>query len=221
MLQLDGLLVDTITDVGRLIDDMKHGPTLFVPIIEEWISMIATRDIDPRALWEIIHVATHKDVGLERVDIQAEYWEVLKKLAARRASHEETLENVVEGKYLWYQRSMSHLDKRAVFLTTPAQKGEGDAVKGSEYRSSLPKGSTGLSLPNVRQGDVIVVVKGGRTPLICRPLDQAGKEDALAKGIPEAKLSNCYTFVGVTYVYGMMQGQSVGETSKWETTFLL
>ena len=221
VLQLDGILVDTITNVCPLIEDMKYGPSFFVPIIEEWIRMIGTRDIGPRALWEIIHVATHKDVGLEKVDLQANYWEVLKRLAGRRASHQQMLENVVEGKHLWLERSMGCLDKRAIFLTAPAQQGEDDAGSGSEYRSSLPKGSVGMSLPNVRQGDVILVVKGGRTPLICRPLNQAGKEKALAQGIPEEKFSNCYTFVGVTYVYGMMQGQGLAETPNWETTFLL
>ena len=221
VLQLDGILVDVITEVCPLIEDMKYGPSFFVPIIEKWIRMVGTRDITPRALWEIIHVATHKDVGLEKVDVQAEYWEVLKHLAGRRASHEEMLDNVVEKKYNWYQRSMSHLDKRAIFLTAPAQQGAGDGSSRSEYRSTLLKGSVGLTLPNVCQHDVILIAKGGRTPLICRPLDQAGKEKALARGIPEEKLSNCYTFVGVTYVYGMMQGQGLAENPNWETTFLL
>jgi hypothetical protein len=221
VLQLDGILVDTITDVCPLIDDMKHGPSFFVPIIKEWIRMVETRDLTPRALWEIIHVATHQDVGLEKVDIQVKYWEVLKHLAGRRASHAAMLEDVVEKKYNWYQRSMSHLDKRAVFLTAPARQGANDGSSGSNYRSTLPKGSVGLTLPNVRQGDVILVAKGGRTPLICRALNQAGKEKALARGIPEAKLLNCYTFVGVTYLYGTMQGQSLSERPKWETTFIL
>jgi hypothetical protein len=131
------------------------------------------------------------------------------------------LDNVVEKKYNWYQRSMSHLDKRAVFLTAPAQQGAADGSGRSEYRSNLPKGSVGLTLPNVHQDDVILVAKGGRTPLICRPLDQKGKEKALARGVPEEKLSNCYTFVGVTYVYGMMRGQALAENPNWEATLLL
>jgi hypothetical protein len=155
------------------------------------------------------------------VDQQAEYWEELKHLAGRRASHQESLKSAVEKKYHWFQRSMSYLDKRAVFLTAPAEQGEQDAASGSGYRTSLPKGSVGLSLPNVRPNDVILVVKGGRTPLICRRLDQAGKEKALAQGITEDQLSNCYTFVGVTYVYEMMQGQSLAEAPSWNTTFLI
>jgi hypothetical protein len=79
-----------------------------------------------------------------------------------------------------------------------------------------------MALPNVHEGDVIFIVKGGRTPLIFRPLSDSSKRlKAVQQGVPEEALPSCFTFVGVCYMYGMMQGQAVAETLSWKQIYLL
>jgi hypothetical protein len=64
--------------------------------------------------------------------------------------------------------------------------------------------------------------QGWETPLIFRPLSDPGlRERALKSGIAEDELSRCYAYVGVSYIYGLMQGQGVAEEQNWEHVYLL
>jgi hypothetical protein len=221
ILKLDGILVDTIAVVGPLIPDMKVPPATFVPVIENWLGLAKERDVEPGAIWECMHVATHVEVGLDKVDMQAALWEDLKVLAGKEASIQEMKDKIVEGDHQFCWGSMEWADKRAFFVTQPSES-SGNAEGVSEYRTKLPKGSVGMALPNVRQGDVLFVIKGGRAPLIFRPLsEESQRQKALEEGIPEEKLSKCYTQVGVSYIHGLMQGQGVADNSIWEEIYLL
>ncbi|KAH8648550.1 heterokaryon incompatibility protein-domain-containing protein [Xylariales sp. PMI_506] len=61
------------------------------------------------------------------------------------------------------------------------------------------RGYIGLAPWNARQGDLLCILKGGRTPFLLR-LAPAG---------------SVYKLVGETYVYGIMAGEGV--TERWET----
>jgi hypothetical protein len=228
ILMLEGVFVDTIAAVGPLIDDMQVSPTKFVPIIEQWLDLAKERELGPREIWELVHVATHKEIGLDKVDLQADFWGLLKRLADKGASFQELQDAVVEEQHQFCSGSMAWLDKRAVFVTEPSKNSRtslseaGNRGGISEYRSMLPNGSVGMALPNVRQGDAIFIIKGGRTPLVFRSLsNQSLRERALTAGISEDQLSKCFTFVGITYIYGMMQGQGIAENPSWERIYLL
>jgi hypothetical protein len=88
-LKLEGVAVDKIQVVGRLIGDMKTSPSEFVPIIQEWLDLMEGKGLSPQALWETIHVATHKDKGPKVVDLQAAWWELLKDFAKNGTSFQE------------------------------------------------------------------------------------------------------------------------------------
>jgi hypothetical protein len=157
ILRLEGLHVDDVSVIGAMIPDMKVPPAKFVPIVETWLDMAKARGLSPRAVWELFHVATHKDVGLAKVALQAAYWSLLESLSNEDASYQEFLDAVIRGKHTVCHGSMEWLDKRAVFGTEPSQASSNGA---SEYRSQLQKGSIGMALPNVKQGDAIFIVKG-------------------------------------------------------------
>jgi hypothetical protein len=219
ILKLEGIHVDNIGVVGELIPNMEVPPAETTPIIEQWLNFMAQRDVGPRALWELIHVATHQDVGLDKVDLQADYWELVKRLAEKNVSYQELKDAAVAEKHQFCRDSMEWLDKRAIYVTDPDPS---NVSSTSKYRAACPKGTVGMALPYVRQGDAIFIVKGGRTPLIFRPLsDPSLRERALKSGISEDKLSKCYTYVGVSYVYRLMQGQGVAEDQNWEVVYLL
>jgi hypothetical protein len=230
ILKLEGFVVGTISKVGPFIKDMQVPPKKFVPIIQEWIELAKSKGLSPRALWEITHVATHQDIGLEKVDFQQSWWEQLEILYQNDASYQEMLD-AAKGKQQFQHcvSSMTWLDKRAVFVTTPTPTlSPSDTVTDvhqiSEYRTALPHGSIGLALPNVHEEDFIFIIKGGRTPFIFRPLSETSislRSRALKEGIPEEELSKCFTLVGVCYIYGMMQGQTVTEKTSWENIYLL
>lgn len=225
ILKLEGFAVGTISVVGRLINDMKVPPGKFVPIIQEWLDLAKGKDLPPRAVWEIVHVATHKDVGLEKVDLQEAWWELLKGLADNDATFQEMRDAATVKQLLFCVASMDWLDKRAVFVTEPNSTLSDRTVNSdeiSEYRSAFPQGSIGLALPNIREGDFIFIVKGGRTPLIFRPLSDALlRSKAIKEGIPEEDLSKCFTLVGICYIYEMMQGQALAENPRWEQIYIL
>lgn len=227
ILKLEGFCVGKIPAVGQLIKDMNVAPGEFVPIIKDWLNLAKEKDLPPRALWEIIHVATHKDVGLDKLDLQEAWWEILKDLAEKNASHQDMRDASTVNLLQFCFQSMEWLDKRAVFViepdSTPLQ--ERTAARSneiSEFSSTLPRGSIGLALPNVRVGDIVYICKGGRTPFIFRPLSDATlRSKAIADGIPEAELCKCFTLIGVCYIYGMMQGQALAEQQHWEQIYLL
>jgi len=224
ILKLEGIAVGTVPVVGRLINDMKVPPGKFVPIIQEWLDLAKEKVLPPRAVWEIIHVATHKDIGLEKVDLQEAWWELLKELADNNATLQE-MQDAAKGARLQHCiSSMDWLDKRAMFVTEPNSTPSDRAANSDEiskYRSAFPQGSVGLALPNIREGDFIFTVKGGRTPFIFRPLSDASlRSKAIEEGIPEDELSKCFTLIGVCYIYGMMQGQAVAENPSWEQIYL-
>ena len=225
ILKLEGITVGTIPVVGRLIDDTKAPPSKFVPIIQEWLDLAKGINLPPQAVWEIIHVATHKNVGLERVGLQETWWELLKDLADNDATFQEMRDAATVKQLQYCAGSMDWLDKRAVFVTKPSsallhRAANSDEL--SEYESALPQGSMGLTLPHVRQGDLVFIVKGGRTPFIFRPLsDSSLCLKAIEEGIPEEELSKCFTLVGVCYIYGMMQGQALAENPSWQQIYLL
>lgn len=219
ILKLEGIHVDNIALVGELIPNMKVSPAETTPIIERWLHFMAQRDLGPRALWELIHVATHQHVGLDKVDLQENYWELVKRLAAENASYQELKDAVMAEKHQFCNDSTEWLDKRAVYVTDPDPS---NVSSTSEYRSACPKGTVGMALPYIRQADAIFIVKGGRTPLIFRPIsDPSLRENALKSGIMEDGLSRCYTYVGVSYVYGLMQGQGIAQDQHWEGIYLL
>ena len=225
ILKLEGFAVGTIPVIGRLINDMMVPPGKFVPIIQEWIDLAKGKDLPPRAVWEIIHVATHKDVGLEKVGLQEAWWELLKGLADNDATFQEMQDAATVKQLQFCVASMEWLDKRAVFVVEPYstlsdRTANSDEI--SEYRSTFPHGSIGLALPNIREGDFIFIVKGGRTPFVFRPLSDALlRSKAMEEGIPEEDLSKCFTLVGVCYIYGMMQGQALAENPRWEQIYIL
>jgi len=228
ILKLEGILLDTLEVVGPLIPDMNVPPGDFVPIMQEWLNLAESRDLGPEVIWECMHVATHVEVGLDKVDLQAAYWEDLKRLASEDASIQDMKAAVIEGDHQFCFESGAWLDKRSFFATKPSESfpevtsEEGPAHGISGYRSKMPKGSVGMALPNVRAGDVVFIIKGGRTPLLFRPLSgERLLERALEEGVPENKLSRCYTLVGVSYIHGLMQGQGVTDSSSWEDVYLL
>jgi hypothetical protein len=225
VLKLEGVHVDTVTEVGSLITDMKTSPSEYVPIVEEWVQLAEAHEVGSRALWELFHVATHKDVGLEKIDLQAKFWEFLKGLAEKGVSYSEMKEAVFEEPHHQFcAMSMGWLDKRAIFGTEPflTISNTDDSKSVSAYKTASPKGSIGMSLPHVQKGDGIFIVKGGRTPLIFRALsDGALREKAIARGISKEELDNCWTFVGVCYIHGMMQGQALAESPDWTKVYLL
>jgi hypothetical protein len=205
---------------------MNVPPADFVPTVQAWVDMAREKGLSPRALWEVMHVATHKDIGLSMVDRQAEWWERLKKFAGEGTTLQEMRDAAKGTLHLSCLACMEFLDKRAFYTTEPVSHADKthnddpDAV--SDYCAKFPSGSLGVALLSVREGDVICVVKGGRTPFILRPLlDPALQAKAGAEGITEDELSNCYTLVSMCYIYGMMQGQTVAEKPAWETIYLL
>jgi Heterokaryon incompatibility protein (HET) len=219
ILRLEGIRVENIGLVGELIPNMKAPPAETTPIIEQWLGFMAQRDVGPRALWELIHVATHQDVGLDKVDLQEDYWKLVKSLAEKNVSYQELKDASVLEKHQFCRDSMEWLDKRAIYVTDPDPSNVSSA---SKFRAACPKGTVGMALPFCRQGDAIFIVKGGRTPLIFRRLsDLELRERALKNGIPEDQLSRCYTYVGVSYIHGLMQGQGVAEEQHWEHVYLL
>lgn len=72
------------------------------------------------------------------------------------------------------------------------------------YRSFLllDDGHMGLGRSDVRQGDVVVVLRGGDVPFILRPRGSTG----------------CYTFMGEAYVHGIMDGSCVRKAKKGSVT---
>ena len=224
ILKLEGFVVATIPLVAPLISDMKVPPSEFVPAIQAWLDLAESKGLTSQALWEIIHVATHNEVGLETLAQHDEWWAILKDLAKKGATYQ-NVEVVAKGTaFEHYQSSMICLRNRAVFSvdssSTLAGADRPDNV--SEYRSTLPKGTIGLSMPNVREGDYIYIVKGGRTPIIFRPIDgEELRAKALEKGVPQEELSKCFTYVGVTYIHGMMQGQAVPDTPSYDQIYIL
>lgn len=224
ILKLEGFAVDTISTVGPLIHDMEIPPSKIVPIVQMWLDGAKEKGLSNQAVWEVIHVATQKGVGLEKVKQQELWWETLKDLANKDATTQEMHDAAKGTEVQFCAASMTWLDKRATFTTEPVAESL-DKVPNSEvseYRSSWPKGSFGMALPNVREGDVIFIVKGGRTPFVFRPLsDPALRSQALEAGIPEQQLSECYNFVSICYTYGMMQGQAMVENPGWKHIYLL
>jgi hypothetical protein len=219
ILTLEGIHIENVGIVGELIPNMQVAPAKTTPIIESWLQLMAEREVGPRALWELIHVATHQDVGLDKVDLQADYWELVKRLAEKDVSYQDLKDVAVAEKHQFCRNSMEWLDKRAIYMTDPDTS---NIASTSSYRAACPKGTVGMALPYVRQGDAIFIVKGGRTPLILRPLsDPSLKERASKSGIAEVEMSKCYTFVGVSYVHGLMQGQGVANDQSWEGIHLL
>lgn len=225
VLKLEGLAMERISDVGTLIHDMMTEPGSFVPIVQAWLNMVTSKGLSARALWEVIHVATHKNVGLGVIEEQAEWWDMLKVLAEDGASHHD-MDNAAKGTPYWNCKdSMECLETRAVFVTEPllsANEPDNQPINISEYRNAVPHGSVGLALPNVQVEDVVFVVKGARAPLIFRPLlDKSLMRRAFSNGVPESEIENCFTFVGVCYVYGMMQGQAVSDSTLWRSIYIL
>jgi hypothetical protein len=226
ILKLQGVLAGKISKMGGTPPKlMKVPPAEYVPAIQTWLDLAESKGLSPKVIWELVHVATHKDVGLAVVDQQAAWWEILKELARDNATSAETWHVAEQKDFKHHQQSMDALKKRSTFAIDPVAS---DSARGqdsgalSEYQSKLPQGSVGFSRPGPREGDYIFVVKGGRTPLIFRPIDgESLRLKALESGISEQELANCFTFVGTTYVYGMMQGQVVGENSNYEQVYLL
>jgi hypothetical protein len=219
ILKLEGIHVENIGVVGELIPNMQVPPAETTPIIESWLRLMAQRDVGPRALWELIHVATHQDVGLDKVDLQADYWELVKRLSKQIISYQDLKDAALTEKHQFCRNSMEWLDKRAIYVTDP-DRSNVDSM--STYRAACPKGTVGMALPFVRQGDAIFVVKGGRTPMVFRPLsDPLLKTSALRSGIAQDQLSKCFTYVGVSYIYGLMQGQAIADNEVWEDVYLL
>lgn len=225
ILKLQGTLVGVVPVVAPLIRTMRVPPAEFVPTIQAWLNLAESKGLQPQAVWEIVHVATHQDVGLEVVESQAAWWEMLKDLADNDATFQDMQDAAKQNSFLPCVASMDWLDKRAVFLTEPISTLSDRAANPdeiSDYESAFPQGSIGLALPFVREGDFIYIVKGGRTPFIFRPLSNASQRSkAKEAGIPEAELSNCFTLVGVCYIYGMMQGQALAENPSWKQIYLL
>jgi hypothetical protein len=222
ILTLQAIHVDTVQEVGPLIQSMDVGPGEFVPMIKKWLDLTHERDLPDRALWNTAHVADHKDVGHEKEDLQSQWWEILKRLADKGASYQDMVDESVREKQEFCHDSMTYFSKRGFYFTTPGD--QFDIGGESEFRIKHPKGTCGIALPNVENNDRIFIVKGGRTPLVMRPLLKAGadaREKALAQGMKEEDLENCYTFVGVTYLFGMMQGQAIPENPKWNKVYLL
>jgi hypothetical protein len=154
--------------------------------------------------------------------MQDAWWQVLKRLAKEGASVRDMQDAAIEEKHEFCAKSMTWIDKRGFYFTSPAE--NFDIGGDSEYRAKYPRGTIGIALPNVEENDKIFIVKGGRTPLVFRPLasaDEDVKTKALAEGMKEGDFPKCYTFVGVTYLYGMMQGQAIPEHPKWESIYLL
>jgi Heterokaryon incompatibility protein (HET) len=226
ILKLEGFVAGKVSKVGRLIKDMKVPPAKFVPIFQEWLEMAKSKNLSPRAIWEISHVATHKDIGLEKVDFQELWWEELKILAQNDATYQELID-AAKGKQNFQHciSSNSWLDKRAIFVIEPnvaVSDSYAEVDQTSEYMTKFPNGSIGMALPNVHEGDFVFIVKGGRTPFIFRPLfEPSVRSKALSEGIPEEDLSKCFTLVGVCYIYGMMQGQAMTESASWDQIYLL
>jgi len=223
ILKLQGTLVGAVPVVAPLIPDMRVPPADFVPTIQAWLNLAQSKGLQPEAVWEIIHVATHQDVGLKVVESQAAWWEMLKGLADIDATFDDMQDAAKQNNFLPCVSSMNWLDKRAVFVTEPISPlSERNSDEISKYESALPQGSIGLALPFIREGDFIYIVQGGRTPFIFRPLSNASQRSkAKEAGIPEAELSNCFTLVGVCYIYGMMQGQALAENPRWKQIYLL
>lgn len=145
---------------------MQTHPENYVPIIKEWLELVESKQLPPRTLWEVIHVATHKDVvGTGMVENQEVWWELLKEYDIEGTPLRE-IQNSAKGMpYLNCLASMEWLDKRAIFTTEPVP-GSGEQDKAgppSQYRLNLPQGSIGMSLPYVEVGDLIYIAKGGRT----------------------------------------------------------
>lgn len=150
------------------------------------------------------------------VNDQEVLWEFLKEYV-RDGTPLRQIENNAKGTpQLNCLESMRWLDKRHIFTSQPA------SYEDTEYRRQLPQGSIGMSLPYVQLGDLIYVVKGARTPLLLRPVrDQARLQKALESGIIANELDRCFTFVGVVYMYGMMQGQAISDSTEWSTVYVL
>jgi hypothetical protein len=68
----------------------------------------------------------------------------------------------------------------------------------------ISNGSLGLGPPEMQVGDEIWIVHGGRMPLIFRP-----KEESFCPPNSETD-QKCHTFVGDSYIYGIMDGEAAG-----------
>jgi Heterokaryon incompatibility protein (HET) len=225
VLNLHAVLIGVIPKVGQKIPSMQVPPGKFVPAVQDWVDIAAGKGLTPMALWEIIHVATHKDVGLQTLGDQDAWWEVLKELAARDASFQEMVDASKGNTYEHYRMSMTALENRGVFSidsTVEPPAGLHISEELTEYRKTLPQGSIGLTTPNVLEGDCIFLAQGARTPLILRPIKgEFLSEKATKEGLTKEQLSKSFTLVGVCYIHGMMQGQAWPENPIYDQIYLL
>ena len=66
------------------------------------------------------------------------------------------------------------------------------------------RGFVGMGPEYVQEGDVVVILHGGRIPFLLRPTVDKNTDRTTTT---TQKGHNCYELVGETYMYGMMEGQ--------------
>jgi hypothetical protein len=95
----------------------------------------------------------------------------------------------------WFSSNKDHLETPSAVTRTEELYSRMAVVQTYRRLMTTSQGRIGIAPKAAKQGDIICILFGSRTPLVIRP-------------IPD--FENCFTLVGECYVEGVMDGEALG-----------